>query len=200
LSRDSFDSIILAGGRSSRFGDDKCAFEIDNRTMLERVLDALEDPVVVSDRQRKISKGRLILDRELRGPVRAIAQALPLLKANRVFITGCDFPFLKPEIPWRLCTRPEKIALVLSCGKPQPLMACYELSLLSETLGMVASLQELITVSPSIYLLGYRELEMLDPTFLSLVNVNSIKDLFRPKVREFWHTRIYSNTENFIVL
>jgi hypothetical protein len=120
------------------------------------------------------------------------------LKANRVFITGCDFPS-EAEIRGD-SVQSEKIALVLSCGKPQPLMACYELSLLSETLGMVASLQELITVSPSIYLLGYRELEMLDPTFLSLVNVNSIKDLFRPKVREFWHTRIYSNTENFIVL
>lgn len=200
MSRSSFDSIVLAGGKSSRFGTDKCDFEIDNKTMLERVLDVLEDPIVVSDRPRKIDRGHLILDRELAGPVRAVAQVLPLLKRDRVFVTGCDFPFLKWGLVNRLCERMEHVALTVTCGRLQPLLACYDVPFLSRNVLTVNSLHELLRRSPSVYVLGYREVEMYDPTFSSLVNVNSLKDLYRPKVMGFWNTRIFSNTANFIVL
>ena len=37
--------IVLTGGRSRRMGRDKCAIVLDGRTLLQRVVDALDGAV-----------------------------------------------------------------------------------------------------------------------------------------------------------
>lgn len=91
----SYDVMILAGGLSKRFGIDKCCFEVNSKTMLSRLLEQFDNPIVVSRSSRRIKKGILVLENgEYEGPVKGVKEGLKYVRRDRVFITGCDFPFL----------------------------------------------------------------------------------------------------------
>ncbi|MCG3108594.1 Molybdenum cofactor guanylyltransferase [Metallosphaera sp. J1] len=196
--RDSFDVVILAGGNSTRFGTDKCEFEIDGKSMLRRVADLFQSPIVVTDRPRDVN-GKIVHDRWKEGPLKALKLALEHISGEKVFVTGCDFPFLSRELVEMLCSKQEYVATTLTCGRIQPLLSCYSLSYLRSSINSFNSMTDLIVNSPSIYIAGYREVAMLDPRLRSLLNVNRLSDLWKVQ-HLFWNTRILSNTERLSVL
>lgn len=75
--------VVLAGGRSTRFGSDKALAEVGGRTLLARAFDALAgmcELVVVAGRER--GPGRCVPDwpRPGMGPLGGIAAALRLAR------------------------------------------------------------------------------------------------------------------------
>ena len=107
-----YGAILLAGGLSSRMGQDKASLIIDGRTMLERLLLILrplvEETVVMRaqgqtlphisrELQDWISLGRDSVPEQ--GPLQGIVDALPLLSSDikKVFLLTCDLPYLTGE-------------------------------------------------------------------------------------------------------
>ncbi|QKQ99652.1 NTP transferase domain-containing protein [Metallosphaera tengchongensis] len=200
MSRDLFDVIVLAGGSSSRFGADKCDFEIDGQTMLDRVTSNFLNPIIVTSKERRVSKGVQILDPDRRGPLAGVAKAIQFLEKPKVFITGCDFPFLKRSLVELICSKPELVSTTITCGKIQPLLSCYSTQFLVSRLRSSPSLTDVVYSSPSVYVVGTREIGMVDPSLKSLINVNRITDLYSQRSKLFWHSSILSNTKSFFVL
>lgn len=183
--KDFFDAIILAGGESRRFGTDKCSFEMDGKTMLQRVAENFERPIIVTRIPRNC--GIEIIDEGI-GPIRALEIAVKRIEKDKVFVTGCDFPFLKRRVVEYICSKDYEIAMPL-LEYPQPLLGCYNTRFLKNNISKVNSLQELIGIASSAYLIGTEEIKMIDLSLDSLRNINRLTD-FYTKVKIFTKSKI----------
>lgn len=104
----SVDGVILAGGRSERFGSDKCFARWGERSFLASVAATLAprvDALLVLSRHgadpapyaREAPGARVLPDAAPgAGPVAALRDALPFLGAPVVAVVGCDAPGLAP--------------------------------------------------------------------------------------------------------
>jgi len=94
--------LILAGGESTRMGEDKAAMlRPDGRTQLEFTRDLAEtlspDEIIVStNTQRQLERTTEISDRHPgSGPLAGIESSLPHLKmGDRLLVLPCDMPIL----------------------------------------------------------------------------------------------------------
>jgi molybdopterin-guanine dinucleotide biosynthesis protein A len=103
-------AVVLAGGRSSRFGRDKLAEVIDGRPLLEHAIAAVQalvsdiDIVVVvaPDAQPALPTGvRLARDaRAFEGPLAGLTAGMSTFAASieRVVVVGGDQPTLVPDV------------------------------------------------------------------------------------------------------
>jgi molybdopterin-guanine dinucleotide biosynthesis protein A len=104
--------VVLAGGRSSRFGRDKLAEPIDGRAMLDRAFDAVRavttaiTVVVAPAATRSVPTGTRIVhdDRAYEGPLAGLATGLRSLDPgiDRVIVVGGDMPTVVPAVLSRL--------------------------------------------------------------------------------------------------
>ena len=130
--------IVLAGGRSSRFGRDKLVELVDGRRMLDLAIEAVQavasDVVVVvaPDARRSVPAGaRLVRDRQaFHGPLAGVAVGLAALASDveRVIVVGGDMPTLSPAVLRRLVEAlgPLVDATLLGHdGEAHPLPAAY---------------------------------------------------------------------------
>lgn len=101
-------AVVLAGGRSSRFGRDKLAEIVDGQSMLDRAVLAVaavaSDIVVViaPGTDRSVPGGaRVVHDTAaFQGPLAGLAIGLAALESDvdRAIIVGGDMPSLIPEV------------------------------------------------------------------------------------------------------
>jgi molybdopterin-guanine dinucleotide biosynthesis protein A len=124
-------AIVLAGGRSSRFGADKLAAELDGAAILSRTIAAVEpiaDIVIVAGpglpdgRRASHIPATVVQDREpFEGPLAALANVLdrriPDPATSLAIVVGGDMPRLVPAVLTamldRLAADPELGAVVL---------------------------------------------------------------------------------------
>lgn len=107
-----YGAILLAGGLSSRMGQDKASLEISGQTMLERLLLILHPLVAETVVIRAVGQNLPQLPTKLKswitegwdsvegqGPLQGIADAIPLLSADieKVYLLTCDLPYLTEE-------------------------------------------------------------------------------------------------------
>ena len=99
-----FAAFILAGGRSTRMGQDKAMLEIDGMTMIDRAIDLVRragvEPVVVGsfgENPRTLSARVIPDDWPGAGPLGGIATALRETRAPWNLVMACDMPYLTAE-------------------------------------------------------------------------------------------------------
>ena len=108
-SRQPVTGIVLAGGRSSRFGSDKLAAELDGRTLLERSVEAVAtvcaDVLVVcapgDDRVLPAAPTaiRRVADPEpFGGPLVGLRVGLEMAAEPIVLVVGGDMPTIRPSV------------------------------------------------------------------------------------------------------
>jgi molybdopterin-guanine dinucleotide biosynthesis protein A len=126
-------AIVLAGGRSSRFGRDKLAEPIDGTPMLERAISAVRqvatDVVVVAapDGCPMVPPGTTVArdSRAFEGPLAGLATGLQALDANveHVIVVGGDMPTLVPAVLERLLALVDRAPAVIleDDAGPRPL-------------------------------------------------------------------------------
>ena len=103
-------AIVLAGGRSSRFGRDKLAEPIDGRPLLHHAVAAVrtltDQIVVVAGVEAGVSvpHGVTVIhdDRPFEGPLAALGIGLSASSADRVIVVAGDMPTLVPAVLGRL--------------------------------------------------------------------------------------------------
>ncbi len=131
---------VLAGGASSRFGQDKALMEIGNTPMLSRMIKLLESVAkkvkVIGSLEKYAQFGiEVISDRWPReGPLGGIITALEVsakspAKDKWNLIVSCDMPFLTAEwlgyLAGRAIRSSAQAVYPQSAHGPEPLCACY---------------------------------------------------------------------------
>jgi len=135
---DDVTGIVLAGGRSSRFGADKLTAELDGRPLLHHAVEALAavvDPLVVVAAPgvdpalpaSLAARIRVVHDpasESFGGPLVGLAAALAAVETPTVLVVAGDMPRMVPVVLRRLATAagPARPAVHLEVpGRVQPL-------------------------------------------------------------------------------
>jgi molybdenum cofactor guanylyltransferase len=122
--------IVLAGGRSTRFGGDKLLEPIDGDPLLERAIAAVSavcDEILVAGREveRSSASIRAIPDADrFGGPLLALRGALAHARGTSTVVVGGDMPELVPAVLDALLDRlepdPSIEAVILGREEPRP--------------------------------------------------------------------------------
>jgi len=96
--------IILAGGKSSRMGFDKCFIEQKGISLIQRTINeisALTNEIIISANSEKYSQfgHQTISDLHINiGPIGGINETLQKSSTDINIVSPCDMPFLKVEL------------------------------------------------------------------------------------------------------
>jgi len=165
--------VVLAGGRSTRFGDaDKAVATLDGRPLVARAVDAVaaatdEPPLLSVATDDQAERLRDALDERvepvrddpsLSGPLAGLAAAIAATDAPWLFVSACDMPLVSPESIDALRTRLGEAAggvgtgasidavVPVVDGHDQPLHALYRRSALGEALAELAAGEALMAL------------------------------------------------------
>lgn len=126
--------VILAGGRSSRFGSNKAFADLHGKKLIEHVISVMRavfDEVVIVTNQPEQYKefGCKVLEDLIPdlGPVGGIATAFRYTDKDALFVVACDMPFIRAEAIDRILSGAEGYDAVVarSDGGIEPLFALY---------------------------------------------------------------------------
>lgn len=129
-------AVILAGGKSSRMGQDKLALKLGTETLLSAAVRRFSGRfqnvyVSVSDPEKYPEiQAEKIRDLFLNcGPLGGLHAALTRAEDAGVFLVAADLPFSSPEAALKileLCGSCEAALLCDAQGRPEPLFAFYK--------------------------------------------------------------------------
>lgn len=189
--------LVLAGGRSTRFGDvDKALVEFDGLPLITHVVDtfdAVTDRILISCREAQRSRIEAVLseietplcfviDTESIGPLGGIRDGLTRSQFEWTFVVACDFPLVDHRLLAALTAATDEGDAVVPMtgeGQLQPLCGRYRTE---PTLNATRSLLEAGERRP-MELLARLETTTIDVRELpaavrnQLVNVNTPADL-----------------------
>lgn len=135
-----FETFILIGGRSSRFGRDKFSIEFNGESLVERITCIVREAfskseIVLVAASAEQVKGLntatpVVFDFYTdRGPWGGLHAALTSATSEWVFILACDFPLLAAPLLQRLATMAadefDAVVPVQADGRLQPLCGLY---------------------------------------------------------------------------
>lgn len=129
-SRAAFTGYVLAGGRSSRMGQDKCLLELAGETLIKRAVKKLSgiarEVRILSSRPELAAYAPLVPDlRENCGPLGGLEAALADARSEWIMVLPVDMPFVPSALlqHWadKIMQRKEiRVALFAVDGRPQP--------------------------------------------------------------------------------
>ena len=173
----SLTGIVLAGGRSTRMGQDKASLRFGHETLLARairIVGEVADEVIVVARPVEDRDNpflglpvRLVHDpiADL-GPLAGIAAGLAASTSDLNLIVACDMPLIKPAVLRRLVELrgDADICVVVIEGHASPLCAVYRSS-------VAAAAQELLAAGER------RVMRLLDQVQTKRVDAAMFRDL-----------------------
>lgn len=153
LSNISITGVILAGGRSRRMeGHDKGLLSINNRAMIEYVIEKLSPQVdeVLINANRNLADysrfGHTVITDQIEGhvgPLAGMAAAIQACESEYILSTPCDGPWVPPDLATRLLDQLKKEGALLSTAhdghRLQPVFALIHRTLLPSILSYLES-------------------------------------------------------------
>lgn len=181
--------IILAGGQSLRFGEDKAFAKIGNSLMIESLICLLlplfPGLIVVTnfpDKYRGFPVS--VVEDEIRGigPLGGIYSGLLRSDSEYNFVCACDMPYLNPEFVRFMLERDIDSDAVIPrrSDKIEPLCAVYSKKIIPKIKENIAKGRYKIQDLFGNLNIEYVEEDIInefDPDNLMFLNVNSKKDL-----------------------
>ncbi|MBX7159696.1 MAG: molybdenum cofactor guanylyltransferase [Acidimicrobiia bacterium] len=127
-------AVVLAGGRSRRFGTDKATARVGGVSLLSRVLDVaapLVDEVVVVGPWAPPGYARTLEPVRHEGPLAGLAWGLAAVGTGHALVLGCDHPLLDTGLLGHLLARRHEADAVVTRGPngPEPLVGVYDTAL-----------------------------------------------------------------------
>jgi len=191
--------IVLAGGRSSRFGRDKALMDFGGEPLIAHIIGKLRglgDECVVSiGKNRAAEDYRSVLPNDtlviqdtfdFQGPLAGFMTALNRCKSNLCFLGACDMPFIEPKIVEYLFNESSKYSGAVPRwrdGRLEPLHAVYDCDAARHAARQVIHEQVLSMISlvdhiPRIRFVNVeQEIAPLNPTLNTFRNLNTPRDL-----------------------
>ncbi len=190
--------VVLAGGRSRRFGDDKLRATVGGLPLLRRAVERLAplcaEVIVVANAGRRIGprvreRARVVRD-DLpgAGPLAGLATGLRHARTEVVFAVGGDMPLVNLEAVKLVvgALGDHDAAVPLLRGRPQVLHAAYAVRVggaASEALRRGESSIVGLLRGLDVAWLPERLIRSVDPRALTFVSVNTRHDLARARRR-----------------
>jgi molybdopterin-guanine dinucleotide biosynthesis protein A len=191
-------AIVLAGGFSSRFGQDKGILELGNKPLIKHVTDAVspvvDETIIVTNSQERIMKYSRVVASDVRFVVDVCEARSPLIGALTGFgsahgeyslLLPFDTPFVSGEVVlllFELCQGKAAVIPRWPNGYIEPLHAVYQTKLaLKAAESAVAEgklqVRALIEKLRGVRYVSTMVIQQLDPELLTFFNVNTPADL-----------------------
>jgi len=192
--------IILAGGFSKRFGQDKCLINLVGKPLvlhvIDRVSSVVDEKVVVVGANAPIeslsnlfkSKTRVVVDKyEGQSPLVGALTGFESIDTEYSLLLPCDTPFVSAEIAallLDLCVNKAAVIPRWPNGYIEPLQAAYRTKSAVEAAKKALSegkrdLSSMINHMRGTRYVSTLVLQQLDPKLLTFFNVNTPEDLKR---------------------
>ena len=183
--------VILAGGRSTRFGRDKVLEPVAGVRLIERVVQVMrplfaEVRIITNGRADLGDLGCALVPDLVPGlgAVGGLYTALKTLGTEYALVVACDMPCLNPELIRHLVGRREGWQAVVPWvkGYPEPLHSVYRRDCLDSLEVLIsAGRYRLNTVlyRLAVCWVDEHDLRRFDPDLLSFLNVNRPNELER---------------------
>lgn len=189
--------VVLAGGKSSRYGKNKALVNVDGMPLISRVLRVIEplfSTVILITNTPEIYaflKLPMVEDRiKGLGPLGGIFTGLQAICDNAGFFVACDMPFLNAGLIRYLASvrRGFDVVVPTFAGKYEALHAIYSRRCLTEIEqlihnGVYQTVQ--LFQSVSVRYVGEDEIRFHDPELKSFSNINRPEELRKMK-RDFF--------------
>jgi len=180
--------IILAGGKSSRFGYDKAFAKIGDLTIVESLFFPLslifKKIIVVTNFPEKYRAFpvQIVTDKiRERGPLGGIYTGLLASESERNFVVACDMPLINPRLVSYLAAIKEgQVVVPRIADKLEPLFAIYAKSCLPAIEKQLTAGKNKIQdffAEVAVRYVAQEEITKFDPTLTSFLNINLQKDL-----------------------
>ncbi len=183
-------AAIMAGGKSTRMGQDKAWIELDGEPLITRVAAVLaqvaDEVIVVANDPKYESLGlRVVRDRwPAGGALGGIATGVGAATHGTVLVAACDMPFTSAEM-WRLLlghAGEADVVIPRVGGEYETLHALYARACVPQMARSIAENRlRVISFFDQVRVLAVEEPELraVDPTLRAFTNVNTPEELAR---------------------
>ena len=191
-------AIILAGGVSSRFGQDKGLLQLANKPLIKHVLDAIstivDEKIVVASSKVQAENYANVLGSDVNVLIDVDDAQSPLVGALTGFkeahgryalLLSCDTPFVSNDVVsllFELCINRYAVIPRWPNGYIEPLQAVYCAKPAYEAAKNALSegklnMQSMVDRLPSVRYVSTLVLQQLDPELRTFFNINTPLDL-----------------------
>jgi molybdopterin-guanine dinucleotide biosynthesis protein A len=191
-------AIVLAGGFSSRFGQDKGVLELANKPLIKHVIDAVkpvvDEVIVVANSQERVAKYAKIVAADVRfavdsgklhGPLVGALTGFESARGKYALLLSFDMPFVSEKVVsllFELCLNKAAAVPRWPDGKVEPLHAVYQTrAALDATRSAVdegqLDMQALVEGMRGVRYVSTLVIQQLDPDFRTFFNINTPLDL-----------------------
>jgi molybdopterin-guanine dinucleotide biosynthesis protein A len=183
--------IILAGGKSSRFGSNKALARFNGTPLIERVTETLgrvfKNLIIITNSPLEYSYLKIPLYQDIikgMGPVGGIYTGLDVLDDDWAFFCACDMPFINEGLVRYIAGIKEGFNAVVPKvdWKIEPLHALYSKRCLNAMKDLIDK-KEFQTIKAfnniSVRFVVEEEIKQFDPELKTFLNVNRPDELER---------------------
>lgn len=182
--------VILAGGESWRMGSDKALLPIQGARFIDHVyrrLSELFEEVLIVTNSPSLYDGipcRKVPDiYHAQGSLAGIHSGLCHARNERVFVVGCDMPFVDSTVVRHICARAGEgdVVVPMRENKAEPLHALYGKTCIPAMEQVLdADQRRIIAFFPQVKVseIAEGEWSVLDPDGLSFRNINTPQEYF----------------------
>jgi molybdopterin-guanine dinucleotide biosynthesis protein A len=195
-------AVVLAGGRSSRLGQDKAFLRINGQFLIERILEKLaqvsDEVIVVANDIEKYEQFEAVVVGDVfpgKGALGGIYSGLRAATRDRSLVVACDMPFLNLSLlQYMQGLAPRYDVVIPRLGRlMEAVHAVYSRNCLPfiEKQLQAGDLR-IVSFFPQVRVryVDDDEMDIFDPKHLSFFNINSQADL--DKARELWSLERFS--------
>jgi molybdopterin-guanine dinucleotide biosynthesis protein A len=193
-------AIVLAGGFSSRFGQDKGVLKLANKPLIEHVVDMIgpvvDETIVVTNSQERVTKYAKFMTAEVNFAVDVGESRSPLIGALTGFgaaqgkyslLLPFDTPFVSREVVsllFELCLNKAAVIPRWPNCQIEPLHAIYQTKLALEAAKTAVSegkmnVRAMIEKLRGVRYVSTLVIQQLDPDLHTFFNINTPADLKR---------------------
>lgn len=191
-------AIVLAGGASSRFGQDKGVLELNGKPLIWHVVNAVsplvDETIVVTSSKERAAKYAELVDANVHFAVDVCESSSPLIGALTGFglaqgqyslVLPFDMPFVSREtisLLFELCTGKAAVIPRWPNGNVEPLHAVYHTKMaLEASKAAVAEgklhMRAMIEKLRGVRYVSTLVIQQLDPELHTFFNINTLADL-----------------------
>lgn len=181
--------IILAGGKSLRYGKNKALVEVEGTRLVERVISVMqplfEDLIIITNTPREYDYLQLPMHEDVikgLGPLGGVYTGLETISSESGFFVACDMPFLQSALIRHMVEIKDDFDAVVPKvdWKIEPLHAIYTKNCLPAIKKLInAQGYQIIKFFDNIRVRYVKEKEIrsFDSKLKSFLNVNSPEEL-----------------------
>lgn len=181
--------VILAGGQSSRFGSNKALALVDGKPMISHAMEVFEnlfpEHLLITNSPEEYSFTGWETSPDVypgAGPLAGIHAALIRVKCEKIFVVGCDMPFVNPAVIQFICDQDDGHDIIIPETKHglEPLHSLYNKTCLETIACNLQAEQHRIyqfIKEMQTRIIPWQDIASLDPDQASFGNINHQHDL-----------------------